>query len=447
MTDKTKDAAGAPPFKMEVDAPEMWKRIVKVTVDPDYFDQKYAGELREARRGHVRPGFRKGKVPMAMVEKELGPQVRFQTVEKVIPEAYQVALAEHGFSPVSDPEFDNLKMDEGEPVTVDITVEVRPEIEPEGYDDLPLTARDAEVADQDVDEALKRLRESRAVVEKVERPAALGDVLKTVIAPLDDAGEPDKAKEIKDYPLELGVEGNFAAFDEGLKGAVAGDVRDVEVTYPDDYGAEDLKGRTVTYRIEVQEVSQRTLPELDDAFAATIKQGQTLLELRQAVRADLEAEQERRVESETRDEILDLLIERNPVDLPPSLVENYLDSTIEEMKRRNQYMGRETSAEDEAKYREIGRPSAEKALRGMLLLEAIQKAEKIEPEAEEIEEQIIETATANHFDPEQYKAYLMQGNNMSRVVHEIVEKKAYDFLKSRAVFSEKKDKEAEKAAD
>jgi len=447
MTDKKQDAAGASQFELEVASPEMWKRVINVRIAPEFFTEQYAAELRKARKGHKRPGFRPGKVPLAMVESDLGPEVRLQAVENVIPQAYQAAVIEHKLHPVSDPFFENLKMDEGEPVSVDIVVEVRPDFELAGYDDLSLTAREKTITDKAVEDALQRLREGRAVVEKVDRAAAAGDVLKTTIVPLDDAGEPVAAKEVKDYPLEIGAEGNFAAFDEGLTGAVADDVREVTVTYPDDYFAEDLKSSTVTYRVTVQEVGKRSMPELDDAFASTLKEGQTMLELRASLRVDLQEEHDRQVERETREEIVDRLLERNTIDLPPSLVDGYLDSGVEELKRRNQYMGRKTGDADIAEYRQAGRPSAERALKAMLVIEAIQDKEKIEASEEDIEARIEQTAASNNFDLEPYKTYMAQGENRRRMSHEIAEEKTYDFLKSRAEFVEKKDKEKEKSAE
>ncbi len=450
MTDKNAAAEGAAPFEFTFAEPESWKRVIGVTIATPYFEDEYARQLRVARKTHERPGFRKGKVPLAMVERDLGPEVRMQALEAVVPRAYQAAVVDRKLVPVADPSFENLKMDEGEPITLDIVVQVRPEVEAVGYDDLPLTLREPKVGDAEVDETVDQLRESKAVTETVERAGARGDVLKVDVTPLDAAGEPEPDKMMADYALELGAKGNLPVFDEGLDGAAAGETREITATYPDDYPGEELRGRIVTYRIAVKEVQQRLLPEADDAFAASLKEGQTLLELRTAIRDDLQAELDRRAERETREEILDRLLERNPVDLPPALIDDFVESGLGDFHRRNQYQGRPNTAEGDAEYRRQARPAAERALHGMLVLESVQRQEKIEVADADVDERIDEIAATNGFELEQYRAYVNQGEERRRIAHDLAETRTYDFLKSRADFtgkSAKKDKGAAKNAD
>jgi trigger factor len=150
------------PFITTVESPEQWKRVVHVEIDRAHFDAEYAKNLRKARKDYARPGFRKGKAPIEMVDKDLGNEVRMNTLDEIMPRAYQAAMSEHKFWPVSDPQLEDLKMDEGEAIKLDLSVEVRPEIEAKDFNDLPLTSRTVDLAMDAVDKALEHVRESKA---------------------------------------------------------------------------------------------------------------------------------------------------------------------------------------------------------------------------------------------------------------------------------------------
>lgn len=425
----------ASPFKLTVTQPEMWQRVIHVEIDPAHFEAEYGKNLRKARKEHARPGFRRGKVPMAMVEQDLGGNVRMDTLEELVPKAYQEAVIEHEFHPVNDPVLKDLSMEEDEPVKLDLEVEVRPRITPVGYDDLPLTPREAKLEDGAVDQALQRLRESRAPWEIASRPAAAGDRVKVDIVPLGDDGAPDESRRTEGYQLELGDENNFEAFETALTGAAVDAEVTAEVTYPQDHPSEPLRGRSLTYRMTVREIRERVLPEADDAFAASLKEGQTLLELRAALRDELQREQERRVEHETREQVVDLLLERNEVDLPPSMLQDYLDGTAREMQQRSAMYGRPVSDQELAAFREQSRPAAERTLKAMFVLEAVREAESIEIRAEDIEERIEQTAAENGWPADQYREYVQKNRELERIAHELAEQRTFEFLISRAKFT------------
>ena len=424
------------PFTTTVDAPEQWKRVIHIVIERNHFDSEYAKNLQKARRDYARPGFRKGKAPMAMVETDLGGEVRMNTLDDLMPKAYQAAMIEHKFWPVSDPQLDDLKMEDGEAVSLDLSVEVRPEIEAKDYDDLPLTTRSAELEDGAVDAALEHVRETKSVWDTVERAATAGDRAIVTITPLNEDGEPEEDKQVPDYQFDVGNENNFDVFNTVLDGAAAGDVREAEVTYPDDYATDSLKGRTMTFRLDVTEVKVKVLPELDDAFASGIKEGQTLLELRKNIRDELAAEQERRVDHEIREEVVDRLLERNEIAVPPTMVKEYVESSAEEMKQRAVMYGQQMSDEQLAGYRESARPDAERTLRAMFILEAIRRQENIEVTAEDVTERIEEIAAENGFPAAPYREYLEKNGELDRISHELSENKTFDFLKSRAKFTE-----------
>ncbi len=435
--DQPSDTSTQPsPFTIQVEQPEPCRRVMHVSVEPAAFDREYARLLRDAHKRAVRPGFRRGKVPLAVVERELANELKAKVLEDLIPLAYRQALIEHSLIPVSEPEVDKLSSEPGQPVTFDITVEVRPEIELRDYRDLPLRRRAAVVADGDVDGVVQRLRESRAIYERADRAAQTGDRLVLDIVPLKPDGSPDTERQVKDYAFEVGERGNIPAFDAALAGAEAGKKLDITVAYAEDHFNEALRGRTIIYRTDVKEVRRPLLPPADDAFAASLKPGQTLLELRVAIRSDLQREEEQTVRRELEEQALDLLIARNEVAVPPSLLERYLESGIKELHERNAQRHHPDSDEEDARYRELTRPLAERVIRSMFLLDALRRQERIAVSEVEVEARIEEIAGEYGFEVEQYRKYAAQGPERDRIARALEERRAFDFLLSHAQYTE-----------
>lgn len=420
------------PIRTRLESPEPWKRVVKVEVSRAHFDQEYAKRLKKVVKGFVQPGFRKGKTPSAVVEKQVGASLRMETIEGLIQPAWMAGVIEHKLAPLTEPELENLEFPEDGPLSFDLTVEVRPEIEARDYDDLPVKRRAVTVTDEEVEEVLTRLQESRASFETVERAAEPGDQLKVDLMPHTAAGEPDPAKKIEDQRIVLGAETNLPAFDEGLTGAEAGQTREITVHYADDHPNEGLRGQTLTFSAEVKEVAAKKIPELNDELAAQLGEGKTLESLTQEIRDDLVKETERRVKVELDQQILRELVARNDVPVPPSMLAKYLEAGVEEMKHRAQHQGQTISDEEAAQYRESARPHAERALQGMLLLESIQKKEDIKVSDEDVEERIHEIATEHGFDVDQYRKFLESGDEKGRLEYDLLDRRTYDFLLSRA---------------
>lgn len=422
----------ASPFTSSLEQPEPWQRVLKIAVAREHYDRHYDGLLQEARRSAVRPGFRKGKVPLAVVAKELAHELRAQALENLILAAYKAAVSEHDLVPVGEPEVGKLNLDDGQPLTFEVTIEVRPPLVVRDYEGLPLTRRAARVEDADVEAILQRLRENAAVYERVDREARTGDRVILDAAPLSPAGQVEAERQAKDYEFDLGARGNLEAFDAALGGARAGERRDVTVAYPEDHPNENVRGRTIVYRVDVKEVRAARLPEADDAFAATLKPGQTLLELRLAIRRDLERQEQEAIRRELEEQALDRLLERNEVPVPPSLVEKYLEAGLADLHEQNARRGHPDSAEEDARYRELTRPLAERVLKTMFLLEALREQEKLGVGPADVDERIAAIAAEYGFDPEKYREYANQGPERERIGRALEEKRAFDFLIERA---------------
>jgi trigger factor len=420
------------PFRIAVEAPDACQRVIKVQVPRTEFDREYRDRLAEAVRGHVRPGFRKGKTPRATVERELGERLRIDAFEALVPRAYRTAIVEHGMFPLTDPQLENMVFEEGQDLSFDLTIEVRPEVEARDYQNLSLREIAVEVKDGEVDEIVSRLRESRAWFEKVDRAAASGDQVTVDVTPLGDDGELLAERTIAKQQLVLGSEQNLPAFNEGLLGAEAGQERTIVVAYPEDYPNPEVRGRSVSFRCVVHDVRRKVLPEVDDAFANQLEEGQTLLELRVRIRERITQEAERRVAAEMDEQVLNALIERHDVPVPPSMLEDYLRAGVGELHERNTQLGRQSSDEEDAHYREAARPVAEKVIRGLFLLESVRRQENIHADEAEVDDRIAVIAAENGFDLEKFRTYVERGDERTRIRRELEERKTYDFLLSRA---------------
>ena len=420
------------PISTIIESPEPWKRVVKATIARAHFDQEYTNRLKKAAKSHQKPGFRKGRTPRAIVEKEMGDLIRTETVEALVPKAWMTALMEYKLAPVNEPTLENLEFGEEGPLSFDLVVEVRPEIELGDIDGLPVKRREAEVADKDEDEVLDRLRESRAVYEKVDRESAQDDQILLDLVPAGPEGDFPEDGKIVDQRFILGSPNNMAAFNEELLGCSADQEKTVSVEYPEDHPNENLKGRSMAFRCLIKEIAAKSVPDLDDEFAGAVAEGKTLAELRDDIRIDLEKEAAKRIEQEMDRQVQTELFKRHDVSLPPSMVSRYLASGLEDMHKRNDQMGRPNSEDEDKEYLEAGKPHAETALTAMLLFEALRKKEDIKVTGEDVDERIEQVALENGFDVDQYRDFVNSGDDKERIEYDLLERRTYDFLLSRA---------------
>jgi len=430
MTEKQPKAQD--PISTVIESPESWKRVVKATIARAHFDQEYTNRLKKAAKSHQKPGFRKGRTPRAIVEKEMGDLIRTETVEALVPKAWIAALMEYKLSPVNEPTLENLEFGEEGPLSFDLVVEVRPEFELGDIDGLPVKRREAEVADKDVDEVLDRLRDSRAVYEKVDRESAQDDQVLLDLVPAGPEGDFPEDGKIADQRFILGSPNNMAAFNEELLGCSADQEKTVTVDYPDDHPNENLKGKSMAFRCLIREIAAKSVPDLDDEFAGAVAEDKTLAELRDEIRTDLKKEAAKRIEQEMDRQVQTELVKRHDVSLPPSMVARYLASGLEEMHKRNAQMGRPNSEDEDKEYLGAGKPHAETALTAMLLFEALQKQEDIKVTSEDVDERIEQVALENGFDVDQYREFVNSGDDKERIEYDLLERRTYDFLLSRA---------------
>ncbi|HEX8857143.1 MAG TPA: trigger factor [Thermoleophilaceae bacterium] len=336
-------------------------------------------------------GFRRGKVPPPVVIQRVGREaVLEEAIRRGLPNWYEEALADTRLATVGDPKLDVGDYPEkGSPLSFSIEVGVRPDAKLGSYKGLEVGRREPEVANEDVDRELERLRESQASLETVDREAQNGDfVVIDFVGTLD--GDPFEGGEARGYTLELGSERLIPGFEEQLVGAAAGEQREVRVTFPDDYGAEHLAGNEAVFDTTVKEVKEKRLPELDDDFAAEAGGFDTLDELRSDIEAKLRQADERTIENEFREAALDAAVAEAKVDVPHELVHAKAHEMWHETAHQLQHRGMDPRmylqmmGKEEEELVTESEPQAEQALKRESVLAAIVAAEGIEVSDDEL---------------------------------------------------------------
>lgn len=294
--------------------------------------------LRLAARVRI-PGFRPGKAPRPMVEREIGwERLRREAIDLLLPTAYNAALDEAGLDPIDVPRVEVEQFDRGLPFRFKATLSVKPEVRLGAYRDIRVSRPRTEISPAQVDEALERLRSRYAELHTADRPVAKGDFLTADIHTLK-AGAVLIGESQRDATIEVDSERLLPNLADGLIGQVVGQERDIVVTLPADYPKADLAGSTVTFRIAVKSIKERRLPPLDDELARLVGRGQTLAELRQEVEDDLREAAARADQQRFEHDVLKALEDRTEVELPEALVNREVARQVRELELRLQEQG------------------------------------------------------------------------------------------------------------
>lgn len=386
------------------------------------------------------PGFRKGKAPPSLVIQRVGFGAVLQdAIRESLPEWYEQGLLSSGISPVGDPSIEIVSAPEaeGEPLEFKFEIGVRPPAKLGEYKGLEVGKAEAEPTDEIVDREVERIREGFTKLEPVERAAADGDVLLVDFEGLRD-GKAFEGGKANDYLLELGGGQLIEGFEEQLTGAEAGDERKVEVTFPEDYQAEELAGEDAVFTVEVKEVREKVLPELDDDFASEASEFETLEELRADIAKRVSEAVDERAEQDFRVAAVDAAVDAATVDMPDALVQARAEERWDRVERQlaargmdpNAYLQMQGKTRDELL--EESKPDAERELKREAVLAAIAEAEAIEVAEEEMVEALAHTAEHERTTPEKLLARLQENGRDAMVREDIAVRKAIDLVADSA---------------
>lgn len=411
-------------MKVTVSEPKSHIRVVAIEIPAQDVDQAYNKNLSEYRRDLVLPGFRQGKTPLPLVKSRFGKTIYARTVEDLIERSFEDACRQHAIVPISKGKLDNVKADEGAPVSFSIEFEVDPPIEIGGYKDLGIGAEVKKIRDADVEKALTDLRERNAELKDVDRPAKKGDSVVIEYARVVIDGAERKGFSNPQYPIELGT-GDIKEFDKGLIGRRAGETVDITVNFPKDFSTKELAGKEGFFSVVVKAVQEKLVPELSAEFLKKLGDFATPDALEAQVRKDLEQREKERAKNEAFAKAVDKLIDKNPFEVPEARVESYLDHMMEEMSRYQRQGELPPSREEiAAKYREV----AVRAIKRYRIIDYVAVQEKIKATQAEVDRQIEALAAAYKQPFDQLKQTLRANGTTNRIRSDIREQKTLDFL-------------------
>lgn len=384
------------------------------------------------------PGFRKGKVPRQMIEKMYGPAVFYEdAANALIPQAYEKALDECEEDIVSSPEIDVTQIEKGKPFIFTALVALKPEVKLGKYKGVKVDKADTEVTDEEVDAQIDKERERNARnIEVTDRAVKDGDM--TVI---DFEGFVDgvafEGGKGENHPLTIGSGAFIPGFEEQLVGAEIGKEVEVNVTFPEDYQAQDLQGKAAVFKCTVKEIKEKELPELDDEFASEVSEFETLAEYKADVKDKLTEKKVKEAKDAKEAAVIEAIVNDSEMEIPGPMLETQQKQMVDEFAQRMQMQGLSmdqyfqfTGATYDKMIEQV-KPQAEKRIKARLVLEAIVKAENIEASEEEYEEELKSMAEAYQMEVEKVKE-MLPGKSAEQIKQDIAVRKAAEFAVEHA---------------
>ena len=378
------------------------------------------------------PGFRKGKAPRAIIEMHYGKEaVKQEAFEIVANKAYSEALNQEKLIPVSDPKVEESTFEEGKDMELTIKVTLKPEPELGEYKGLHVEKKEVEVTDEQVDAQIKDMmgRDAKMVVAEEGAVIEKGDFAIIDFAGTVD-GEPFSGGEGKGYPLEVGSNSFIPGFEDQLVGLSKGDSTDVEVTFPEDYFVKDLAGKEAIFKVNIQDVKRKELPELNDEYVASKTEFKTVEDLRANYKERMQKAAEANAKAEYEHELIDLAVANAKFSVPEIMIEDKISQMVEEMKmslesrKMSLDMYMQYTGLDMAKIRENQRPVAEENVKTDLVLDAIAKAEDIQVDMADVDAEIAAISAQHGASPEEVKKIIKGNGTMGLMLANILRRKA-----------------------
>ncbi|MCI0338392.1 MAG: trigger factor [Acidobacteria bacterium] len=412
------------------------KKDLSIEVAADEVNAEFERTYEALSRTLKLPGFRPGRVPRGVVKQRFAKEVKDEVVGRLLPHALQHAIADRQLRVVGQPHIDEVSVNEGGTLKFKASVEVLPDFELKQYKGLNVTKRVRRITDEDVERVIKHWREESAEFVPVEdRPSEKGDFVSINLTGkyIDPPEEEDLKSE--DVQIELGADSVQPEFDENLRGVKAGDVREFRVSYPEDFGAKGLAGKTLDFTTTVIAVRKKELPELDDNFAQEYGEYETIEQMREDVRKDLVKDADDRAEARMREELLEQILNAYEFDLPSSLVDRQATTRTQELAYLMMRNGvspetlREIDWEERMKE---ARTQAERDVRAALVIAHIGEAEEIKISEEEINAEITRMADATGEPREQLVARLTKDEALSSIQNRLSYQKTLQAVASSA---------------
>ncbi len=381
------------------------------------------------------PGFRKGKVPRGMFEKRFGVESLYQdALDILLPEAYMEAVAEAGITPVDRPEIDIQQVGKGQELKFTAKVTVKPEVQLGEYKGVEVPAQSLEVTEEDIENELKQLQQRHAELVVVEEGAVEnGDTVVIDFEGFAD-GVPFDGGKAEKYSLEIGSGSFIPGFEEQLVGLAKGEEKDIDVTFPENYHSEELKGKPVVFKIKLHDIKRKNLPELDDEFAKDVSEFDTLEEYKQDIAKRIAERKEQSGKRDLENAVVEKVSAAAEVEIPEAMIRDEVERMLGDFENRLKMQGMnlemyfQFSGQDEEALKEQMKSDAEKRVLQSLVLEAVAQAEGIEASDEELEEELSNLAKQYQREVDELRAILTANGNLESLKSDLITRKTVQYL-------------------
>jgi trigger factor len=429
MADTT---TGSSDLQVTVEEASSYARTLSITVPAERVRRIRQSVRSQLTRSARVPGFRKGHLPDHLVEKQFGPAINQQTVDRVIQETYPEALKQGNVNPIAQGEVADVHYHgDGGDLHYHVNVEVQPTVEIARTSGFVVARPSDSVGDDEVDGILERMRSERATLQVVDdRKPDLGDEVQVRITaprPAGDEGEPEP----QEYRFVMGEGQAIAPIEEAIMSLMPGEEGEFDIEYPEDFDDPDLAGTTQHMTIGVVELKSRTFPELDDAFAQAVGPFDTMQALRERIAGDLREDARRRADAAVRDALIGQILEANPVEAPRSMVERYLDYMMGGMQGGQR--ARRTPEQEErfSQFREMMRPQAEGSLKRMLVIDTLADRHGLRATQDEVDARVELIAQGQGRSPSDVWLELEKSGQLQSLEAEVTEDKVFDWLRTQ----------------
>ena len=425
-------------MKANVEEISSIKKKVSIEISEDQVNKEVESFYKDLGKKAKIKGFRPGKVPRDILERYFKDYVKAEVIQKLIEETYPQALSETDLHPVSPPVIDPGGFEDGKPFQYSAMIEVKPDIQLEEYTGLKIEGKKEEVKDEEVEERLKALQNLHANLKTISeaRPIQTGDyVIVDYEARL--GGKPLEGGKAIDFTVEVGSGQFIPAFEEKLIGLKPEEEKEIEVSFPEDYGYKKWAGKTISFHVKIKEIKEKILPPLDDEFAKDLGDYSSFEELKVKLKGEIEKEKELALERQLKDQVVDQLLEINPFDVPESLVGEQAKAMVSDTKLRlaAQGVALKKLGVSEEKLQEDYKAMAQKQVRTFLILEKIAGAEGIAVTDEEADDRLREMSERMYQKFDVVKRYYEKNGLLPEVKAGIIRDKTLNFLLEKANIS------------
>jgi len=422
-------------MKTSVEEISSIKKKVFIEIPEDQVNKEVESFYKDLGKKAKIKGFRPGKVPRNILERYFKDYVKTEVVQKLIQDTYPQALSETDLQPVSPPVIDPGEFEGGKSFQYSAVIEVKPDIKLEGYTGLKIEGKKEEVKDEEVEERLRALQNLHANLKTISeaRPIQAGDYV-IVDYEASMGGKPLEGGKAIDFTVEVGSGQFIPALEEKLIGLKPEEEKEIEVSFPEDYGYQKWAGKTISFHVKIKEIKEKILPPLDDEFAKDLGDYSSFEELKAKLKGEIEKEKELVLERQLKDQLVDQLLEANPFEVPESLVEEQTKSMVSDTKLKLAAQGvvLKNLGVTEEKLQEDYKAMAQKQVKTFLILDKIASQEGIAVTDEEADDRLKEMAERMHQKFDVVKRYYEKNELLPEVKAGIIRDKILNFLLEKA---------------